>query len=105
MTGMETVLIAELASGLCIAAIAVGTMIVAAAVVLGRGITLDAEQREPVRYPTTLPARYVPRVRGSRTSRTASPRMLTARIRPNNAVDAAARFQPMIGSRASSSRA
>lgn len=105
MTGMETMLIAELVSGFCTAAVAVAAVMLGAALVLGRAITLDAEQREPVRYPTELPARYVPRVRGSRTSRTASPRMLTARISPNSAADAAARFQPMIGSRASSSRA
>lgn len=64
-----------------------------------------ASQREPARHPTTLPARYSLRVRGSSTSRTVSPRMLTARIRAKSAVDAAARFQTMIGSRASSSRA
>ncbi len=102
---MTTMLIAEVVSGLSMAAVAVGSTILGAALVLGRAITMDAEQREPARYPTALPERYSLRVRGSRTSRTVSPTTLTARIRPKSAVDAAARFHTMIGSRASSSRA
>ena len=100
---MTTVLIAELVSGLCMAAAAVLSMTVGAVLVLGRSITMDASQREP--RVVAVPAPYPRRVRGSSTSRTVSPRMFTARIRPKSAVDAAVRFQPMIGSRASSSRA
>src|SRR5262249_46980963 len=44
-------------------------------------------------------------VRGSRMSRIASPTKFTERISPKSATEAAARFQKMIGSRASSSRA
>lgn len=107
---MTSVLIlGELLTGLCFGAAAVAAMLVGSALVLGHAITRDTEQREAPaaspRHPVVLPARYTRRVRGSSTSRTASPTTFTARIRPKSADDAAIRFQPMIGSRASSSRA
>jgi hypothetical protein len=101
---MTATLLAEILSALCMAAASMALMLVAAVLLLGHAVTMDAEQREP-RWRPALPDRYVPRVRGSSTSRTASPSTLTARIKPKSAPDAAARFHAMIGSRASSSRA
>ena len=100
-----SLILTEALTGLAVGVAAVAAVLVGSALVLGQAISMDREQREPVTYPTTLPARYVRRVRGSSTSRTVSPTMFTARIRPKSAVDAAARFQPITGSRASSSRA
>lgn len=99
-------ILTEIAAGLLFAASGVLAALVGSALVLGRMMTMDREQREPVaRTPVRLPERYARRARGSSTSRTVSPSMFTARIRPKSATDAAPRFQPMTGSRASSSRA
>lgn len=103
-----TALVLEITSGLLFAATGMAALLVGTALVLCHAISMDAEQREaPIatREPPRLPARYARRVRGSSTSRIASPSMFTARIRPKSAVDAAPRFHPMTGSRASSSRA
>lgn len=103
-----TTLLLEITSGLLFAGGGIATVLAGMALVLGWAISMDAEQREVAivpREPPRLPARYVRRVRGSSTSRTASPSMFTARISPKSATDAAPRFQVMTGSRASSSRA
>ena len=99
-----TLILGEVLTGLLVAGFAMAAMLLGSALVLGRAISLDGAQREP-RVAVVPPVRYVRRVRGSSTSRTESPTTFTARIRPKSAVDAASRFQPITGSRASSSRA
>ncbi len=99
-----TGLVLEIASGLLFAATGIAVVLVGTALALGWAISMDTELREAPLV-ERAPARYVRRVRGSSTSRTASPSMFTARIRPKSAADAAARFHAMTGSRASSSRA
>lgn len=104
-----TTLLLEIASGLLFAAAGIAVVLVGSALVLGAMIAMDGEQRvAPVRVPPSLPPPrrlYGRALRGSSTSRTASPSTFTARIRPNNADAAASRFHQITGSRASSSRA
>jgi hypothetical protein len=97
-----TTLLLEIATGLVFGAAGVAAGVAGAALVLGTMITMSGEQREA---PIAASTRHTRLVRGSSTSRTASPSTFTARIRPNNATDAEMRFHQITGSRASSSRA
>src|SRR5258708_7941127 len=99
-----TALVFEITSGILFAATGIAVVLVGTALALGWAISMDTELREAPAYERE-PVRYDRRVRGSSTSRTASPSMFTARIRAKSAVDAAPRFHAITGSRASSSRA
>jgi uncharacterized membrane protein YfcA len=106
-----TTLFLEIATGLLFGAAGMAAGVAGAALVLGTMITMSGEQREaPVvtslsAWTSSATRRYTRLARGSSTSRTASPSTFTARIKPKSAVDAAARFQAITGSRESSSRA